>query len=281
MTDKSEAVAALCQGDPEAALAALQAEVRANPADARLRIFLFQLLAVLGNWERALNQLNVAAELDAKALAMAQMYREALQCESLRAEVFAGNKSPVVFGQPEPWLALLIESLLVAARGNPNAATSLREQAFDQAPASPGSLDGKPFEWIADADVRLGPVCEAIINGRYYWLPFANLQRLDIEEPTDLRDCVWMPAHFQFTNGGEAVGVIPTRYPGSESSADGLIQLARKTDWLAASPGLFHGVGQRMLVTQEGEFALMDVRQILFGDAASQAREAADGPAAA
>jgi type VI secretion system protein ImpE len=281
MTDKSEAVAALCQGDPEAALAALQAEVRANPADARLRIFLFQLLAVLGNWERALNQLNVAAELDAKALAMAQMYREALQCESLRAEVFAGNKSPVVFGQPEPWLALLIESLLVAARGNPDAATSLREQAFDQAPASPGSLDGKPFEWIADADVRLGPVCEAIINGRYYWLPFANLQRLDIEEPTDLRDCVWMPAHFQFTNGGEAVGVIPTRYPGSESSADGLIQLARKTDWLAASPGLFHGVGQRMLVTQEGEFALMDVRQILFGDAASQAREAADGPAAA
>jgi len=254
--------------------------VRANPADARLRIFLFQLLAVLGNWERALNQLNVAAELDAKALAMAQMYREALQCESLRAEVFAGNKSPVVFGQPEPWLALLIESLLVAARGNPEASASLREQAFDQAPASAGSLDGKPFEWIADADVRLGPVCEAIINGRYYWLPFANLQRLDIEEPTDLRDCVWMPAHFRFTNGGEAVGVIPTRYPGSESSVDGLIQLARKTDWLEASPGLFHGAGQRMLVTQEGEFALMDVRQILFGDAVSQAQGGADGSAA-
>lgn len=281
MTDKSEAVAALCQGDPAAALAALQAEVRSNPADARLRIFLFQLLAVRGNWERALNQLNVAAELDAKALAMAQMYREALQCESLRAEVFAGNKSPVVFGQPEPWLALLIESLLVTAHGNADAARSLREQAFDQAPASAGSLDGKPFEWIADADVRLGPVCEAIINGRYYWLPFANLQRLDIEEPTDLRDCVWMPAHFQFTNGGEAVGVIPTRYPGSESSTDGLIQLARKTDWLEASPGLFHGAGQRMLVTQEGEFALMDVRQILFGDAANQAQEGADGSAAA
>lgn len=281
MTDHSEAaVAALRTGEPEAALAALQAAVRANPADARLRIFLFQLLAVLGSWERALNQLNVAAELDAKALAMAQMYREALQCESLRAEVFAGRKSPVVFGQPEPWLALLIESLLVAARGNQEAASRLHEQAFEQAPATGGSIDGKPFDWLADADMRLGPVCEAVINGRYYWLPYANLLRLDIEAPTDLRDCVWMPAHFQFTNGGEAVGVIPTRYPGSESSPDGLIRLARKTDWNEVSAGVFHGMGQRMLSTQDGEFALMDVRQILFGEAATQALEATDGSSA-
>lgn len=281
MTNQSEAAAALRAGDPEAALAALQAQVRSNPSDARLRIFLFQLLAVLGNWERALNQLNVAAELDAGALAMAQMYRVALQCESLRAEVFAGRKSPVVFGQPEPWLALLIEALLMTGRGQPEAAQALREQAFEQAPASAGSINGEAFEWIADADIRLGPVCEAIINGRYYWLPFANLQRLDIEPPADLRDSVWMPAHFLFTNGGEAVGVIPTRYPGSEASSDGLIRLARKTDWVEKPAGVFEGLGQRMLTTQGGEFALMDVRQILFGDAALQAQETLDGSAAA
>ena len=38
-----------------------------------------------------------------------------------------------------------------------------------------GSLNGQPFEWVADADSRLGPVMEAIINGRYYWVPFARL----------------------------------------------------------------------------------------------------------
>ena len=62
-------------GDPDGALAALQAQVRLKPQDVKLRIFLFQLLAVLGSWERALTQLNVSAELDAKALAMAQMMR--------------------------------------------------------------------------------------------------------------------------------------------------------------------------------------------------------------
>ena len=279
MTQVSEAEAALRAGDPDAALTLLQNQIRANPADAKLRIFLFQLLSVLGNWERALNQLNVAAELDASALAMAQMYREALKCEALRAEVFAGRKSPVVFGQPEQWLALLIESTLVAGRGDMAAAARLQAQAFELAPATAGTLDGQPFEWIADADMRLGPVCEAVINGRYYWLPFGNLMRIDIEEPADLRDQVWMPAHFQFSNGGETVGVIPTRYPGSETDPDGLIRLARKTDWVEASPGVFHGLGQRLLSTDAGDHALMDVRQILIGEAATT--EMTDGSAAA
>ncbi len=43
---------ALADGDPDAALIALQEAVKAKPADAKLRIFLFQLLCVLGRWER-------------------------------------------------------------------------------------------------------------------------------------------------------------------------------------------------------------------------------------
>ncbi len=84
------AMEALRDGDLGGALDQLRDQVRKAPADARHRVFLFQLFAVLGQWDRALTQLNTAAELDASTLAMAQMYREALQCEVLRAEVFAG-----------------------------------------------------------------------------------------------------------------------------------------------------------------------------------------------
>jgi type VI secretion system protein ImpE len=62
----------LREGDVVTALKLLQDQVRARPADAKPRIFLFQLLAVMGQWERALNQLDVAAGLDPSALAMAQ-----------------------------------------------------------------------------------------------------------------------------------------------------------------------------------------------------------------
>ena len=113
MTSLALAEQAVRDGDPEGALKTLQEQIRHNPSDAKLRVFLFQLLCVVGEWDRALNQLNVAAELDPGALAMAQMYREALQCERFRADVFAGKRSPVIFGEPEDWMALLIESLLV------------------------------------------------------------------------------------------------------------------------------------------------------------------------
>src|SRR4029079_17858054 len=167
----------------------------------------------------------------------------------------------MIFREPDQWLALLIESLLTPAADQ---SESLRQRAFDAAPASSGSIDGQPFEWIADADMRLGPVFEAVINGRYYWVPFARVARIDLEAPVDLRDVVWMPAQFMFSNGGQAVGVIPTLSPGSESIADAPVRLARKTIWNETSPDVFHGVGQRILSTDGGDHPLMDVRSIVM-----------------
>ncbi len=252
---------ALKDGDPAAALKLLQDQVRAKPQDAKLRVFLFQLLCVLGQWDRALTQLNVAGDLDASTLPMVQTYREVLQCERLRMAVLAGKKAPMLFGEPQPWLALLIEAMLRDGRGESAQAQQLRAQAFEEAPATAGKAGDQAFEWIADADTRLGPVLEIIVNGKYYWLPFSRLTRIAFEAPADLRDTVWTPAQFMFANGGEVVGFVPTRYVGSEA-ADAGYQLARRTDWQEPSPGHFIGLGQRMLATNEGELAMMDLRTI-------------------
>lgn len=254
----------LQNGDPISALKFLQEEVRLKPADSKLRIFLFQLYSILGQWERALNQLEVIAQIDASALAMVGMYRDALLCEALRAQVFEGKKSPMVFGVPDQWLAFLIEARLLAGQGNDKESQIYLKKAFEDAPASSGTIDGQAFSWIADADMRLGPVIEAIINGRYYWLPFCRLTRIVIEPPEDLRDIVWMPAHFWFDNGGESVALIPTRYPGTETNSDGQLLLAKKTIWQEVDPGMYYGVGQRILTTDNSDIALMDIREILL-----------------
>lgn len=271
MSVANAAELSLKNGDPAAALAQLQEQVRAKPADAALRVFLFQLLCVRGEWERALNQLKVACGLDASALAMAQMYGEAVRCEAIRKDVFAGKKAPVVFGEPEQWLALLIESLLVAGRGDLSQSAELRARAFEEADASSGQINGQPFEWVADADSRLGPVLEAVINARYYWVPFSRLAEVKVEEPEDLRDLVWMPAHLQFENGGEQLALIPTRYPGSELSDDGLIALARKTVWQEVAPDTHHGLGQRIITTDAGDVPLLELRTLVVGAGAAAA----------
>ena len=262
MTLSEAAEQHLRNGDPAAALARLQEDVRARPSDGKLRVFLFQLLCVLGQWERALNQLKVASELDPLALPMAQMYGDAVRCEAIRTAVFEGAKSPMVLGEPEQWLALLIEARLRAAHGEAAQAEELRLRAFEEAPVSSGDIDGRPFDWIADADSRLGPVLEAIINGRYYWVPFSRLTKVSMEPPEDLRDLVWMPAHLDFDNGGESLALIPTRYSGSESSGDGAIALARQTSWEAIAEAAYRGLGQRVLATDAGETPILEVRAI-------------------
>lgn len=261
-------------GDLPGAAAKLKEAVRTKPSDPKLRTFLFQLFCIQGEWTRAVAQLAMVAELDPLATPMAQMYREAIGCEMLRAEIFAGKRSPSIFGDPPAWLGPLVQALPQFAAGNVAAAEALRDQAFEQAPTIAGRVNGTEFEWLADADPRLGPVLEVIVNGRYYWAPLEVIAAIDVEEPADLRDSVWLPAHFTWTNGGEIVGLIPTRYPGSESHADSLVALARKTLWESVG-GVELPVGQRTLATDAGEFALMDVRRVEFGPADEESADAA------
>ncbi len=260
-----DAQQSLSEGKLEEALLQLQASVRSDPSNVKYRVFLFQLLAVMGQWDRALTQLNLIGEMDASTLAMVQTYREALLCEGLRAEVFAGKRSPIVFGKPEQWIALLFEALRLTAEGQHAQSQGIRDQAFELAPVTSGTIvdpDGQKFNWIADADPRMGPMLEAIINGRYYWVPFHRIRSINIVEPEDMRDSVWMPAYFTWANEGETVGLIPTRYPGSDASDDNQIRIAHKTIWQDLGNGIYQGLGQRMFATDVGEYSLMDLREI-------------------
>lgn len=263
----SESLSALKAGKLDQTLQLLQAAVRRAPADAAQRIFLFQLLAVLGRWDRAQVQLGVVAELDAGALPMVHAYREAIRCERWREDVFAGVRAPLLFGTPEPWMAQLIEALRCDANGEPDAAAQLREAALAAAPAVAGEIDGVPFAWLADADPRLGPMLELIGNGNYYWLPMHHIAHLSFDAPADLRDQVWMPAGVALRNGGELVGFVPTRYPGTVGGADDALLLARRTDWVAHGDGVQVGLGQRLFATDSGDHALMDTRTIGFARA--------------
>lgn len=248
------------QGDLGACLAQLQADVRRHPDQSRLRIFLVQVLMVRGEWDRALTQLGVLKELDAEALPMVHSYSAAIQCERLRAAVFRGERSPLLFGEPEPWMAQMIQAAGLEAQGPGSQAEDIRGAALEAAPATAGTLNDVPFEWLADADVRLGPLLEVLLNGNYYWVPVHRVQEMRMEAPKDIRDLVWLPVEFVWTNGGEAVGFMPTRYPQSEASEDDAIRLARKTEWTGPV-----GLGQRIFATDELEMPLLDVRSIKFG----------------
>ena len=264
-------------------LAQLQATIRRDASAAPLRVHLFQLLCVMGQWKRALAQLQVCAQMDAAALPMAQTYREAIACELFRAEVFAGKRQPHVLGAPPPWIALMIEALRHEADGAASQAADLRAQALDLAVPSTCWVDDVECAWLADGDARLGPVCELIVNGQYYWLPLQPGLEIHMEAPADLRDLVWMPADLRLPGAAVAPALIPSRYPGTTAQqgpdADALMQ-SRLTRWVEQGEDTWFGLGQRVWVSDVGEHALLDVRQLRFPavDAATELAGAPDAP---
>lgn len=246
------------------ALPELQQRIRTQPGAAKDRIFLFQLLALLGQWERAAAQLKVAGELESGNLIMVQLYRQAIQAELLRARVFDGTSTPLLFGEPQAWLAGLLQALQLIAKGHYVQAAELREQALGAAPTSTGTLNGERFEWLADADSRLGPCLEVVVDGKYMWTPIDRVRRLTMDPPTDLRDLVWTQAIITWSNAGQTPALIPTRYWGTEVQGDDQQRLARRTDWVSHPGETYLGLGQRMLATDRGEYPLLEVREIII-----------------
>ncbi|MEE9318987.1 MAG: type VI secretion system accessory protein TagJ [Granulosicoccus sp.] len=251
-------------GDLDGALKQLKATIRDDPSSAKERTFLFQLYCVLGDWDRAFTQLSIAGDLDSDALLMVQTYRELLQCEMFRERVFAGDKLPLVMGKPPAWLGLLLRALSLSAANDGTHARKLCDEAFEQAGGCAGTIDGQPFEWLADGDMRIGPVVEAVIDGKYYWVPIDAIAEIKLSKPEDLRDLVWLPAQFKWSNDGASVGFVPVRYPGQKSVATDQHALARRTDWTDIGGEYFIGSGQKTFTSDTEEHPLLETRIIQF-----------------
>jgi type VI secretion system protein ImpE len=289
------------------ALSRMEAEVRNAPASASHRWALAELLCVLGHWERALKQLQVGAKLvDAKDTqwhSKAQMLRGLIRAEAQRTEVFAGQLLPVpVIDRPQ-WMEDLARAIGLNEKGEHAQADALRRAALDVAPTHPGQchwhdesdlqgqgpvrahedepLTEQTFEWISDTDTRLGPVCEFIVAGGYRWLAFADIASMEVVRPTSLLDLVWLPVTLRLrsTQAGARpmLGYIPTRYSGTENIAaeigssqrDALI-LSRLTRWQDVGETGVFALGQKTLMTAEGDIPLLGLRKLRMATAGNE-----------
>lgn len=250
-------------GDIDGARAALVETIRARPADEMARMFLFQLLCVAGEWEKATKQLEALTKLSPEAQMLAVAYGQAIAAEGVRADVFAGRTRLEQLIASE-WAAGLADALHCYATGETSRGAELRDAAFDQAPDTAGALDGAPFEWLADADSRFGPAFEAIIAGRYGIVPFDVVERVESEGPSDLRDIIWLPVQIAFRMGQSVAAFLPARYPGSEHAADTAARLARATNWIEEPWGQA-GSGQHLWMLSDGqERGLLSLRTLTF-----------------
>ncbi len=261
----SPAETLLREGDLGGARADLVELVRKSPGSVEARMFLFQLLCLTGEWQKARAQLSALAQLSPEAQMLSVAYGQAIEAELVRADAFAGKAPVALLVKSAGWAEDLAAALGHEAAGRIAEAEAARNKAFDAAPDTPGELDGHAFDWIADADARFGPSLEAIIAGKWGLLPFSSLEYVKSSGPKDLRDTVWLPVQVGFKSGQSVAGFLPVRYPGTEKSTETSDVLARSTQWIDGPLGE-SGLGQHVLSLSDGEGAgLLSLRELRFG----------------
>lgn len=219
-------------GRLESAIEALGAELRNNPTDTQRRIFLFELLTFAGQYDRAEKQLDVLAKGGPDNELKVLPYRAALQGERVREHMFSTGDFPFT---PAP------------------------------TPVS-GTLNGRPFSSIEDADPRVGARLEVMAGGRYMWVPFAYVLALHMEPPRQLRDLRWTPARLTTSAAIKEVEfgevLLPALSPLAWKQQDAELRLGRATDWEETEDGAYLPVGQKVLRVDDELIPLLEVRDL-------------------
>ena len=234
--------------------------VQASPADVGARSALWQIFALRGEYERARTQLDALVSFDSSWAMEAEACQGLLQAEVQRERVLAGEVAPVCLGEPPAWFDTLVAGL-ATWRSAPQQAAGLLLQAQMESSARAGTVNGQSFEWLCDGDARLGPCVEVMSKGKYFWLPWSSVRSIVIRPPTELRDRMWAHALVEIGDEGSIELFLPARYPGPEDDEQ---RMSRMTQWREIGENAYVGLGQKTLVTDQGETGFLDVRELKF-----------------
>jgi type VI secretion system protein ImpE len=223
-------------GKLQEAIDALSAGLRDNPSDTKNRTFLFELLCFAGDYNRAEKHLELLQEQSGEAAMGALLYRGALNAERTRAEMFEQKTFPEASSDAS----------------SPQKLT--------------GTLNGKPFQSLTDADPRIGARLEAFGAGDYFWIPLQDVAVMELDPPKRLRDLLWAPIRLRtgpnFKNKDLGEVLMPVIAPLSWQHADDEVKLGRVSEWCSDDAGEEAPFGQKMLLVDGEEFPILEIRKL-------------------
>lgn len=233
--------------------------VKAAPMETDARWLLFVLLAFAGELERADAQLQFLASRDGELLPAISVYAAALGAELERRRVFESGAKPGLPPDAPAHVSARVEAVTQLAKGELTAAADAVARANEQAPAIRGKVTEQAIDGLCDYDDLLGGVVEVFAGGRYLWLPFESIARLEIDPPRTAIDVLWRTASLTDVDGTSAHVLLPSLYAATREHEDAAVRVGHETDWVERGP-LAQGAGQRIWVGSLGD----DVRELPF-----------------
>jgi type VI secretion system protein ImpE len=239
------------EGRLSEARSALVEEVKSSPADTAKRTLLFQVLAVLGEWDKAARHLDMISTQDPARVTGAHVFMQLIEAEKERLDVFALKKTPSFMTEAPEYFGPWHEAARKLLGGDAAAAHKVFTSVAKEVPEVSGTVNGEPFKGLRDTDSVLAPFLEAFIHGRYLWIPFASIRELTIPGPRSFTDLIWIQADFVTWEGLTAGCYLPVLYPGSSAHGDEAVRIGRM-------------MGQHVYEAGDAEKAILEIRELRF-----------------
>lgn len=249
-------------GELSKAIEAMTALVKAQPADAARRTFLFELLSFAGEWDRARKQLDVISHQSSQAEWAVSVYNHLIDAEQARRKFFEQGKPPEFLLDIPDHIQRHLEAAAHLAAGRASEASAALAAAAETTPAVSGTVNGRPFAEMRDCDDLLAPVLELIIVHDYVWVPLSQLRSLEIAPPERPRDLLWTPVRIALADGVQRSGYLPSTYFASAQQADEALKLGHATDWRVVDGAPVQGLGQHQFLFDETELGLLEIRKL-------------------
>jgi type VI secretion system protein ImpE len=164
--------------------------------------------------------------------------------------------------------ALLYRSALHAERTRQEMFLAGTVPAPREAKPVSGTLNGQPFNSIADADPRVGARLEIFAAGQYTLVPFEYIASLHVEAPKRLRDLLW--AEVRMLPSAKAADLeagellMPVLTPGAAQQSDTEVRLGRVTVIELLPDGQEVPAGQKILLVDDTEVPILELRELVI-----------------
>lgn len=257
-----EAKALLDAGNLSGAIQSMLSFVKSKPTDVAARIFLFQLSCFSGDWERAERQLDTIGHQDTNAMVGSLIYRQCFEAERKRARYFSDSLKPEFLSDPPDYVYGLLTANNRLREGNVAEARQILDTVEEERPAIACTVNGETKEDFRDYNDLTCCILEVFIKDSYVWVPFEQLEKLEISEPKNLRDLFWLQGKIETSNGTNGEVLIPALYSGSYKHDDDQIRLGRATDWRDLGEELYIGEGTKRFFSEGEDISILEIRNI-------------------
>lgn len=252
-------------GELNPAIEAANAALRRNPTDINARLLLAELLVFAGNFERADNILDAAAQIDPAAMIGIAEFRQLLRAATSRRQYSREGRVPELLDEPSQSLRSSLAAFVDLRAGDAEAAARHAAEAEALRPRVSGQSGDRKFEDFRDADDFCAGFFEVLTTtGKYFWIPTERVEAVQFHPPRRPRDLAWRRASVSVINGPDGEVYLPAIYDWGHPDIGDDLRLGRATDWIGPEDGPMQGLGQRLYVIGDDAVGIMELTTLSF-----------------